>query len=32
LELGAFGSPTLFVGDEIYFGKEKLRDIEELVA
>ena len=23
---GAFGSPTLFVGDEIFFGKDKLRD------
>ena len=32
VERGAFGSPTFFVGDEIYFGKEKLRDIEELVA
>lgn len=26
---GAFGSPTLFVGDEIYFGKDKLRDAIE---
>ena len=26
---GAFGSPTYFVGDEIYFGKDKLRDVEE---
>ena len=23
---GTFGSPTLYVGDEIYFGKDKLRD------
>jgi len=30
VQRGAFGSPTFFVGDEIYFGKEKLRDIEEL--
>ena len=29
VERGAFGSPTFYVGDEIYFGKEKLRDIEE---
>jgi len=29
---GAFGSPTFFLGDEIYFGKEKLRDIEEAVS
>ena len=26
---GAFGSPTFFVGDEIYFGKDRLRDVEE---
>jgi 2-hydroxychromene-2-carboxylate isomerase len=26
---GAFGSPTFFVGDAIYFGKDRLRDIEE---
>lgn len=26
---GTFGSPTLFVGDDIYFGKDKLRDAVE---
>ncbi len=26
---GAFGSPTFFVGDEIFFGKDRLRDVEE---
>jgi 2-hydroxychromene-2-carboxylate isomerase len=26
---GAFGSPTYFVGDEIYFGKDKLGEVEE---
>jgi 2-hydroxychromene-2-carboxylate isomerase len=26
---GTFGSPTLFVGEEIYFGKDKLRDAVE---
>ena len=26
---GTFGSPTLFVGDEIYVGKDKLRDAVE---
>ncbi|HEY5339008.1 MAG TPA: 2-hydroxychromene-2-carboxylate isomerase [Rhizomicrobium sp.] len=26
---GAFGSPTFFVGDEIFFGKNTLRDVEE---
>ena len=32
VERGVFGSPSFFVGDELYFGKEKLRDIEEEVA
>ena len=26
---GNFGSPTFFVGDEMFFGKDKLRDFEE---
>lgn len=26
---GAFGSPTFFVGEEMYFGKDQLRDVEE---
>ena len=26
---GAFGSPTFFVGEEIFFGKDQLRDVEE---
>lgn len=29
---GAFGSPTFFVGDEIYFGKDRLRDIEDEIV
>lgn len=32
VERGAFGSPTFFVGDEMYYGKEQLRDIEDLFA
>jgi 2-hydroxychromene-2-carboxylate isomerase len=28
---GTFGSPTFFVGDEIFFGKDRLRDVEELI-
>jgi 2-hydroxychromene-2-carboxylate isomerase len=32
VERGAFGSPTFFVGKEIFFGKEQLRDVEELVS
>ena len=31
-ERGAFGSPTFFVGDDIFFGKDRLRDVEEAVA
>lgn len=26
---GNFGSPTFFVGDEMFFGKDQLRDVEE---
>ena len=29
---GAFGSPTFFVGTEMFFGKEQLREVEEMVA
>jgi 2-hydroxychromene-2-carboxylate isomerase len=29
---GAFGIPTFFVGDEIYFGKNTLRDVEDALA
>lgn len=28
---GCFGSPTFFVGDAIYFGKDRLRDVEEAI-
>ena len=28
---GAFGSPTFFVGGEIFFGKDRLRDVEEMI-
>jgi len=31
VERGAFGSPTFFVGNEMFFGKEQLRDVEEMV-
>ena len=27
-EHGAFGSPTFFVGDEMFFGKDRLGDVE----
>jgi 2-hydroxychromene-2-carboxylate isomerase len=29
VERGTFGSPTFYVGDEIFFGKDRLRDVEE---
>ena len=32
VERGAFGSPTFFVGDEIFFGKDRLRDVEEEIV
>ena len=32
VERGAFGSPTFFVGKEMFFGKEQLREVEEMVA
>jgi 2-hydroxychromene-2-carboxylate isomerase len=28
VDRGTFGSPTFFVGDQIYFGKDRLRDVE----
>lgn len=32
VERGVFGSPTFFVGEEMFFGKEQLREVEELVT
>ncbi|MDB5579190.1 MAG: putative oxidoreductase [Bradyrhizobium sp.] len=32
VDRGAFGSPTFFVGNEMFYGKEQLREIEELIA
>ena len=32
VERGAFGVPTFFVGKEMYFGKDRLRDVEEELA
>ena len=32
VERGTFGSPTFYVGDEIYFGKDRLRDVEEMIV
>lgn len=32
VERGAFGAPTFFVDGEIYFGKDRLRDVEEAIV
>ncbi len=32
VQRGTFGSPTFYVGDEIFFGKDKLREVEEEIA
>jgi len=29
---GTFGAPTFFVGEEIFFGKDRLRDVEEEIT
>lgn len=29
---GSFGAPTFFVGREIFFGKDRLRDVEDALA
>jgi 2-hydroxychromene-2-carboxylate isomerase len=29
---GVFGSPTFFVGSEMFFGKDQLRDVEESIV
>jgi 2-hydroxychromene-2-carboxylate isomerase len=32
VERGVFGSPSFFVGDELFFGKDQLRDVEEEIS
>lgn len=29
---GVFGAPSFFVGDELFFGKDRLRDVEEEIV
>lgn len=31
VERGSFGAPSFFVGDELYFGKDRLREVEEAI-
>jgi 2-hydroxychromene-2-carboxylate isomerase len=32
VDRGAFGSPTFFVGHEMFFGKDQVRDVEEEIV
>jgi 2-hydroxychromene-2-carboxylate isomerase len=32
VDRGAFGSPTFFVGKEMFFGKDQLRDVEQAIV
>jgi 2-hydroxychromene-2-carboxylate isomerase len=32
VDRGVFGSPTFFVGNEMFFGKDQLRDVEEEIV
>jgi 2-hydroxychromene-2-carboxylate isomerase len=32
VDRGAFGSPSFFVGNEMFFGKDQLRDVEEEIV
>jgi 2-hydroxychromene-2-carboxylate isomerase len=32
VERGSFGSPTFFVGKEMFFGKDQLREVEESIV
>lgn len=31
VDRGAFGAPTFFVGDAMYYGKDQLRDVEDAI-
>jgi 2-hydroxychromene-2-carboxylate isomerase len=32
VDRGTFGSPTFYVGDQIFFGKDRLRNVEEAIV
>ena len=32
VDRGTFGSPTFYVEDQIFFGKDRLRDVEEAIV
>jgi 2-hydroxychromene-2-carboxylate isomerase len=29
---GTFGSPTFYVGEDIFFGKDQTRDVEDVIT
>jgi len=32
VERGNFGSPTFFIGAEMFFGKDRLREVEDMLS
>jgi 2-hydroxychromene-2-carboxylate isomerase len=32
VDRGVFGSPSFFVGEELFFGKDQLRDVEDEIV
>ena len=32
VDRGTFGSPTFFVGEQMFFGKDRMRDVEEAIV
>lgn len=32
VDRGVFGIPTFFIGDEMFFGKERLGQMEEILS
>jgi len=32
VDLGSFGAPTFYVGSEMFFGKDRIRDVEEAIT
>ena len=32
VERGVFGAPTFFLGDDMFFGKDRLRDLEDAIV
>jgi len=32
VDRGAFGAPTFFIDDELWFGKDRLNDVEQAIV